>query len=493
MISLVWSLGTMLLEPAYDATIRRNLIVKLETIAQTLDKAWAEGVSIGEWKRSLIPGDNEQLSSAARELLEAQIDSGNLSLDNTCLDISNAGLWCIFCKDKLPSNCAVHPYSSTFSDSPTLNGTNAITLRAAVFMNTEKIYVEWPAPNQRVMGRTAAGGNYAVIVSVNIESINQSVQVLQKLMFPLSLSILAVSILAASIFSHWFTRPISRLSQAAKEMAKGNYDVNVQVYGRDEITHLAQDFNAMAEEVKKAAEFQRDLIANVSHDLRTPLTLIKGYAETIRDLSGDDPEKRNEQLSVIVDETDRLSSLVGSVLEMTRISSGHEKKDAVVFDLAQLCDEVGFRYEMVAQSQGYSFDLSAESGLMICADPQLIERALHNFLGNALNHIGADGYIGLKAIRTPANTARVEIIDHGEGISAEDLPHLFDKYYRSRKDSGKTGTGLGLSIAKAIFVAHGFRYGVESTLGKGATFWFEAPLCAPPKDKQALPPLKPDV
>jgi signal transduction histidine kinase len=264
-----------------------------------------------------------------------------------------------------------------------------------------------------------------------------------------------------------------QLSGATQQMARGNYDVQLDIRRKDELGTLAKDFDHMASEVKRSSQLQRDLLANVSHDLRTPLTLIKGYAETVRDLTGDDKVRRDEQMNIIVDETDRLSALVNSVMELSKVTSGAEKCERVHFDMAQLCEEVSERYEGICAQNGWQLILDVDEAqpLPVWADPAMMERVLHNLLGNAMHHIGPDGIFILRA-KPCEEGCRVEVEDHGEGIKAEDLPYIFDRYYRSRSDAGKVGTGLGLSITKAIFRQHGFRFGVESTVGQGTVFWF---------------------
>ncbi|MBP8855530.1 MAG: HAMP domain-containing histidine kinase, partial [Oscillospiraceae bacterium] len=296
---------------------------------------------------------------------------------------------------------------------------------------------------------------------------------LKRQMLWVVLIVLLVSIPGAYFFSRWFTNPLSKLSRAAGEMAKGNYDVRVNVKGHDEIGVLAQEFNTMAAEVARTAQLQRDLIANISHDLRTPLTLIKGYAETVRDLTGDNPEKRGAQLGVIVDEADRLSALVNSVMELSKYSSGTEKPNLVSFDFAQLAEEIAYKYTDICEKNGYSLQVETAQECPVLADADMMSRVLHNLLANALHHVGADGYIGLRVLKQGA-CVRVEVADHGEGIPPSDLPYIFDKYYRTRASEGKIGTGLGLSITKAILISHGYNFGVQSKLGEGSVFWFEA-------------------
>ena len=324
-----------------------------------------------------------------------------------------------------------------------------------------------------LVGCLTKDGSYGVIVSASLAQIETAAEVMRSVLIPVAIFLIALNLLVAALFSRWFTRPMRQLSEGAREIADGNYDVQVPVVRNDELGLLGREFNHMAQEVKRSAQLEKDILANVSHDLRTPLTLIKGYAETVRDITGDDKAKRTEQCSIIVDETDRLSALVNSVMELSKVSSGAEKLNPVDFDMSQLCFEVAGRYDAVCEQNGWKLQLEANKECMVRADPAMMERVLHNLLGNATHHMGADGVFVLRAIPMPNGGCRVEVEDHGPGIPPEELPHLFDRYYRARQDAGKTGTGLGLSITKAILQQHDFPFGVNSTVGKGSTFWFE--------------------
>ncbi len=475
MIGLFWLFAVQLLEPVYNASIRSDLGRTVDIFAEVLDKAESDGVPITALYVTQ-QGLEKGLSPECIERLNQRIEAGQMQIEHLCIDISDQNLRNVFLQDSLSSRCALHDTTGMLGEAAGPNGETAQYLRQAVFSQGSGYH---KTPLQMIMGKTAANGQLAVIISASLERVPQATQVLSRLMFFVALLLILISVLCAFVFSHWFTKPLTRLSAATHEITRGNYDARVQVKGSDEIAQLTTDFNQMAEEVKQSSELQRDLYANVSHDLRTPLTLIKGYAETLRDLTGDDPKKREEQLNVIVDESNRLSALVGNVLELSRMSSGVEKPEPVRFDLTQLCDEVGERYMEASRQENYHFAFEGDTPLDVVADPALLERALHNLLGNALKHLGEDGYLGLKVYAVRSGVARVEVSDHGPGIPPADLPHLFDKYYRSRADAGKPGTGLGLSITKAIFTVSGFSYGVESEQGKGAMFWFEAPLAPP--------------
>ena len=479
-VGLFWFFTTHLLQPAYQRAITMDLDTVLAQVVKVIDDVENAGgpVLVG---KPLANGLVEvRLSDECIALLDTAIRDGEINLSNRCLDISEVSLQNLLLVDNLAPRCVLHPTheiglnAEGLVESESERNGEAITLvRRAVFEAGGAF--RQVQNGAIILGATAASGKLAVVLSANLERIPQAVGVLRSLLLPLSLLLALFSTAAAWIFSRWFTRPLSRLSAAAREMAKGNYEVRVEDCGDDEIGELGRDFNRMAQEVNRSAKLQRDILANVSHDLRTPLTLIKGYAETVRDLTGDQPEKRADQLNVIVDESDRLSALVGSVMELSRMSSGTERPEPVRFDLFDLCDELAYRYEELARKKGYTFFFSGEEGCIIYADPALTERALHNLLGNAIAHVGEDGFIGLKVSVTPAGMVRCEVSDHGQGILSKDLPHIFDRYYRARADAGKPGTGLGLSITKAIFSAQNMPYGVMTEIGKGSTFWFESP------------------
>lgn len=471
---LVWVLINYFLQPQYNRTIRSNLESRLQSITARIDAADAPLISRDLWH--VIPN-----TEFFQDLTEA-IENGELNIDNCCIDISDHTYRSIAYIESLYP-CILHESMGSLSGSvdSTSDTPMVIQLRKEVFEwgSLYKI-VESGSNRQMVVGGLSADGNYSIIVSASVAQIETAAGVLGKMLPPIGLAILLLDILFAVLFSRWFTAPVRKLSEGAREMADGNYDVQVDVHRRDELGLLALEFNRMASEVKRSAQLERDILANVSHDLRTPLTLIKGYAETVRDITGDDAEHRTEQCNIIVDETDRLSGLVNSVMELSKVSSGAEKPNLVTFDMSQLCFEVAGRYDAVCDQNGWTLQLEADHECIVQADPGMMERVLHNLLGNATHHMGPDGVFILRCIPAGNGVCRVEVQDHGPGILPEDLPHVFDRYYRSRKDQGKAGSGLGLSITKAILQQHGFAFGVRSTPGHGATFWFEMRDTRPP-------------
>ena len=469
LLGLFWFLSTQLLEPLYTKHIESQLTTQAESISAELDEALAEGKVLSSWSFGHL-----FVNTSFFDKLAAQLYASG-SLNSFCVDISDSTMRTIY-KIENQSYCNLH--ETLLSDS----ANNDMIVSTAVAMRkkcrTTGGFVQTLNPPrlsgsaQLLVGRNTSHGEYTVLVTTSLVHVAEAGRVLSTVLPMTAALIFIIALSAAWLFSEWFTKPLRQLSSAARQMAQGNYAVHVDSRRSDELGDLAQDFNHMASEVQHSAQMQRDLLANVSHDLRTPLTLIKGYAETVRDITGDDKAHRDEQMNIIVDEADRLTALVSSVMELSKVTSGALKCEKVHFDMGQLCDEVSERYDAVCAQNGWQLKLEIpDEELPVCADPDMMQRALHNLLGNAMHHIGEDGIFVLRALRCPEGV-RVEVEDHGPGISAEDLPYIFDRYYRSRSDAGKQGTGLGLSITKAIFQQHGFRFGVHSTVGKGTVFWF---------------------
>ena len=466
-VGLIWGIITYALAPKYNATIRQNLTNKASAITAIFDQTDSE---ISSRDFGVLQLDDDFWTALGQTFSDKKIN-----MDGYCVDFSDSTLRCLKAYESM-FPCLLHESSGSFSGEfgYNLNTRQLITFRQELF-EEGSLYkiVQIGSTRQMLVGQLSADGKYGIIVSTGMAQIATAAEVLRSILWPVALILLVLDLLFAMLFSRWFTRPVQQLSSGAKEIAAGNYDIQLPVVHHDEIGQLAEDFNHMAAEVKRSAQLEKDILANVSHDLRTPLTLIKGYAETVRDLTGTDAEKRTEQCNIIVDETDRLSALVNSVMELSKVSSGAEKLNPVDFDMSQLCFEVAGRYDAVCEQNGWTLQLEANKECMVRADPAMMERVLHNLLGNATHHMGADGVFVLRAIPMPNGGCRVEVEDHGPGIPPEELPHLFDRYYRARQDAGKTGTGLGLSITKAILQQHDFPFGVNSTVGKGSTFWFE--------------------
>jgi len=231
----------------------------------------------------------------------------------------------------------------------------------------------------------------------------------------------------------------------------------------------------MGQQLSKIEQLRKDLIANVSHELRTPLSLIRGYAETIRDVTGNVPDKREKQLGIIIEETERLGKIVDDILNLSQLQTGYLSLNKSRFPIMKTLAAVVKRYDVLSQKTGVQIVLQGSSDGLVEADEARIEQVLYNLINNGFNHTPRGGTITVNAI-DGLKAVRVEVSDTGSGIPEEDLPHIWDRYYKAEKASGKrraAGTGLGLAIVKSVLEAHQAAYGVESKREVGTTFWFE--------------------
>lgn len=290
------------------------------------------------------------------------------------------------------------------------------------------------------------------------------------------MSITAILIFIAFALSLWVSnkiaRPIDRITKSAEGLAEGNLAIQFDGHGYLETKKLADTLNYAEKELSRVERMQRDLMANVSHDLRTPLTMLKAYAEMIRDLSGDNPKKRAEHLDIIINETDRLALLVNDILDLSKLESGKQKLDCSEFDIRSKMNEIIDRFKGVSEKMGYNIHFTPDKEYMVCCDVLKIEQVIYNLINNAINYTGADKQVFVRQINQ-ADGVLIEVEDTGDGIEEDKIKLIFDKYYRSENHKREVvGTGLGLSIVKAVLKLHGFDYGVRSILGKGSVFWF---------------------
>ena len=455
---LVWVLTFTLLEPTYYQMIDKQLVEVIDAIEPVLPSA-------------------DMIDEIDINVLE------RLKKDSICLDISpfieveQDSTEHIY-YEGIGDSCAIHHEGIVNyfgSERVDVNTETALLLRTRVHNEGSLSLVidNTVGGRQYVVGRYVPETGMIIIVSMNLERVEQALAVFKEQLAVVTTMVVIASVTMAAVASKWFTAPITKLSEAVKSVSGGNYEVSVPVNSEDEMGNLAQEFNAMAKEVNKADKLQKELVANFSHDLRTPLTLIKGYAEAVRDLTGEDEKLRNAQMNIIINETDRLTNLVSSAMEFSKYSSGVVERNLESFDVNELVKDIATRYNQVYESTEYKVETECCEDAVIYADASMIFRVIDNLLANAVSHIGIDKKIIIHTIKTDEGV-KIEVEDHGDGIAEEEIPYIFDRYYRTRNSEQVEGTGLGLSIVKAILDDHEFPFGVESTLGKGSKFWFIA-------------------
>lgn len=294
-----------------------------------------------------------------------------------------------------------------------------------------------------------------------------------------ALFVMILSFAVSFALSGWLVGPITEMTKKAQALASGDFNVDFQgkEFGR-ELVELADALNFARDELSKTDRMQKELIANVSHDFKTPLTMIKAYASMIVEISGNNPEKRNKHAGVIIEEADRLASLVSDVLDLSKIRSDIEQLQAERLDMSAYLDEILSRFSYLKEMQGYKFVVERDEGLFTIVDKTKIGQALYNLIGNAVNYTGEDKTVCVRLKRQSEEIFRFEVRDTGAGIKKEELGEIWDRYYRSSSAHKRpvSGTGLGLSIVKTILEKHGFAFGVESEEGKGSTFYVDFPL-----------------
>jgi signal transduction histidine kinase len=279
------------------------------------------------------------------------------------------------------------------------------------------------------------------------------------------------ALITAVMMAKLITKPFVRMNDAAKRLAEGKYDVDFSGKGYREINELADTLNYASHELSKNDNLQKELISNISHDLRTPLTMIKGYSEMMRDIPG---ENTSENAQVIIEETERLSELVNDMLDLSKIRAGTRKPDSEIFCLTETVRETLTRYEKLVMQGGYKVEFVFDRDVNIRADRVMILQVIYNLINNAVNYSGDEKHVTVTQTEN-GERVKISVTDRGEGIDAADIPYIWDRYYRVDRvhKRAAVGTGLGLSIVKGILEVHGASYGVDSMLGEGSTFWFE--------------------
>lgn len=320
----------------------------------------------------------------------------------------------------------------------------------------------------------AADYSSIIMVSGNITPLNATTETLASQMRYIALfMIVAVAILTLLMYRH-IAKPIIGITSNAKQLPQGKYTIDPKTNRYKEAAYLNNTLVQAANDIQKADKAKRDLISNVSHDLRTPLTMIGGYGEMMIDLP---EEKTDENIQVIVDETKRLNALVNDLLDMSRLQDGRIVLHKEVFDISALLKTQLQKYDVYRMQEGYTIESELLDTIYVNADKKRIEQVINNFLNNAVNYGGEAKHIIVREIKKE-NTVRIEVQDFGEGIDSKDLDNIWDRYYKVDKEHVRVanGSGIGLNIVKQLLELHGVPYGVKSSKGKGSTFYFEMPI-----------------
>lgn len=319
--------------------------------------------------------------------------------------------------------------------------------------------------------KDATGRELVIMINTIITPVDATVHTLRIQLIYISIIMVILSLVIAIVISLKISKPIIKMNDSAKKLGKGEYDVHFEGDGYKEIAQLSETLNQAAVELSKAEGLQRELIANVSHDLRTPLTMITAYSEVVRDLPG---ENTPENVQVIIDEAKRLTTLVNDLLDVSKLQAGVMELNAKQYDLTESIESVLTRYSKFLEQNGFTVDFEYDRHIVVEADEDKMYQVIYNLVNNAINYTGDDKKIIVRQ-RVNGSIARIEVIDSGEGIAKEELANVWERYYKVDKNHKRAvmGTGLGLSIVKNVLKLHRLQFGVESEVGKGTCFWFE--------------------
>lgn len=316
--------------------------------------------------------------------------------------------------------------------------------------------------------------NYYLLINTPLEPVESYVDFIMNQYLYLAMIAILASLLISFFLARRISIPIEKMKKEADKLADGDYDVDFEnARSFSELVELGKTLDDATDKLSKIDELRKDLLANVSHDIKTPLTMIQAYAEMIRDISGDDPVKRNQHIDVILKETEYLNKLVSDMQELSKMQAGIIELSYGNFDLKETIEDVVELLNHLIESKKIILCTDLTS-VTVYGDELKLSQVIYNFLSNAIKHTGEDKHIYVNMIDSEYSV-KVEIKDEGEGIKEELLPYIWDRYYKVDKHftRSKESTGLGLAIAKAILEAHHAKYGVESKVNEGSTFYFE--------------------
>lgn len=380
-------------------------------------------------------------------------------------------------------NCMIHNVSSD----PLMNRLYAGAMRDTYYMEriSESSFGAHTGggevPESIISARlatTSGGSTYFIVLNSEIELAENTWETLTLQLGIITLILLLLTAVIAVVISKHITRPITQMSAEARKLALGTYDVHFDGGTSRETAELGEALNYAAKELSNLDTMQKELIANISHDLRTPLTMISGYSEVMRDIPG---EMTAENMQIVIDETKRLSALVSDIMDISAMTGASRNQlNCEVFSLTEAIRRTLDRYGKLRTHDGYNITFTCEREVFIYADRSKILQVVYNLVNNAINYTGEDKAVQICQI-TENGRCRIEVSDTGEGIPPEQLHQIWDRYYKVKNyyKRSVTGTGLGLSIVKNILLLHGAQFGVQSDVGKGSTFWFALPEVIP--------------
>ena len=311
-----------------------------------------------------------------------------------------------------------------------------------------------------------------ILVSSGITPLNVTISTIKSQYMIIVLVVVLMSILLALLISRFILRPIKDINTESKNLSKGEYNARSIRSNSSELDELNKTLFHANEDILKADKAKKELLGNVSHDLRTPLTMIVGYGEMIRDL----PEENNEDnINVIIDEAKRLSTLVDDLVDISKLEDNNVELHRQDVSLNDLLTSVYHQYEKHCENNDIAFELKLLDDVRVNVDENRIKQVLYNFINNSLNYNTKKDKKLILGVEDIGDSYRIYVYDNGEGIEEKDINNIWDRYYKVDKEHKRhhLGSGIGLSLSRELLKAHGFNYGVESEYGEYSKFYFD--------------------
>jgi len=472
LLCLLWLVQTVFLEDIYSSMKKRTVRAQAEVIASNIDNQELESLVVGISQEYSISA--YLVSEEGMVLYSAQRMPG-FSVGRATKNMYD--LWALAAQDggtyikEIKTSGLIDDSGTELTYDP---GNFMGKVPRAEQFEKEGILCARIVPLD-------GGSEMLLVLSTYLQPMDSTVKMLRVTLIIVSGVMIALSLALAFVIARRFSRPLIGLSASARELANGKYDAAFTGGGCKEITELSEALNYAEGELSKVDHLRRELIANISHDLRTPLTMITGYGEMMRDIPG---ENTPENVQIIIDESNRLTKLVNDLLDLSKLQSGNETLSPAVYCITDAVGEIADRYSKFAAPGGVDVRFVHSGSVHVAADETRIAQVIYNLIANAVAHSKSGDTVTVFQ-SLAAGHVRISVADSGPGIPQEELRQIWERYRKGSRSENRKGTGLGLAIVRAIIELHHGTYGVMSTVGQGSVFWFELPVAKAP-----MPPKK---
>ena len=341
-----------------------------------------------------------------------------------------------------------------------------------ILKNNKYIKLYSPLTNKKSILYAIKLDNKYIFLNTTLEDINTTTLLLRNQLIYIIFILIILSIAISIFISNMLNKPILGIINKSKNL--GKEDVTFDKTNIAELDELCDVLTVASSEMNKTEKLRQNLLANVSHDLKTPLTMIRAYAEKARDFSYEKAEDRNNDLNVIISETERLNNLVNDILDLSKIENSKDTLNIEEYDLVENINSILKRYDIYVKDDKFNIVVDLPKKAMVKADKPKIEQVIYNLINNAIEHTGEDKYVGI-SVTKKKDEYLISITNTGHGIEENEKSLVWTRYYKKEKNHKRNivGSGLGLSIVKEILDKHNCEYGIDSVIDDHTTFYFK--------------------